>query len=90
MEDCDRLRSDLFFRAKLLRLTSRAEVEEFLNELEADQAKIIEHAGELNWLQRGGIPYDQIWNLSYRERQIMMKQGEQRMKAMKETKLPIV
>jgi hypothetical protein len=45
---------------------------------------------EINWLQRGGIPYDQVWELSFKERQRAMKQGEERMKAMKETKLPLV
>lgn len=71
-------------------MTSHAEIEEFLRGLEADQQRIIDHAVEINWLQRGGIPWDQIWRLTLKERQSIIRQGESRMKMVKETRIPII
>jgi hypothetical protein len=85
-----RFRPHKFFRSKLLKLTSRDEIEEFLRSLEEEQERLIEHVLEIAWLSRGGTPYDQVWHMSHKERQIAMKQGEQRMKVVKETKLPLM
>lgn len=85
-----RLRSNEFFRQKLLRLNSRSEIEEFLVELETEQAKMLDHIAELNWLQRGGATWGETMNLSLKERQAILRQAEIRMKAAKETRMAII
>lgn len=83
-------RSHKFFRRKLLTITSREELAEYLREFKSDQAELRKEINTIMWHMRGSISREEAWTLSVKERRDIMKYINERVKIVQETKLPLL
>ena len=84
------VRSSLFFRITLLRLTTEEQITKFLRRYENDQKALRKQIVDIMWYMRGGLSREEAWTLSPSERLDVWEMVEERMEIVKESKLPLI
>jgi len=64
------------------------EIEKIINTYETDTKAIKQELFKLCWYMRGSIPYHQMLDLTFEEREIISKIVEENLKTTKESGLP--
>ena len=90
MEYRNRIQSLDFFRRTLLRLTTEEHIRRFLDKYEAGQKAMRTQIVEIMWYMRGSLGREDAWRLSPIERMEIMEMVQERIKLVKETKLPLL
>lgn len=70
-------------------MTSNEEVEGLLAELQGESEAILTQIFEISWHMRSWTR-EEVWALSYKERERAMKYIDERVKLVKETGLPLL
>lgn len=90
MDRSHRRQSINFFRSRLIRLTNGEQIAKFLSRYERDAKAIRDEIVQIMWYSRGSLSREEAWTLSQTERNDWVELADQRMKIVKETKLPLV
>lgn len=85
-----RIRSFIFFRITLLRLTTEEQITKFLRRYENEQKALRKQIVDIMWYMRGGLSREEAWTLSIHERGDIWEMVEERMKIVKESKMPLI
>jgi len=72
MESTDFIRSIVFFRIRLLK-SNPEETQEILQDMSIASKAIIKEMAEICWYMRGSITWDQAWQLTSKQKQVIRK-----------------
>jgi hypothetical protein len=86
----DRVQSCNFFRGTLLRLTTGEQINSFLKRFDKEQKELRSQIVNLMWYMRGALSREEAWTLSITERRDIMEMVEERMKVVKESRMPLI
>ena len=78
---------DIFFRAKLLVLSSD-EIPLFIDQLEKEALSIRNESMQLSWSMRGGAQYPDVMNMCYEERKMIAAISKENLEVTKKSGLP--
>jgi hypothetical protein len=90
MDAGDRVRSDKFFRQRLLRITDLRELQELLGSFRAETDELIDHVHSIMWHMRGSLSRQEAWSLSFNERKRILRQIDERVKMVEKNGLPLL
>jgi uncharacterized protein YbcI len=85
-----RVRSDKFFRIKLLSITDIRELQGLVSSLRKETDELIEHVHSIMWNMRGSLSREEAWSLSHKERKSLLKQIDERVKLVEKTGLALL
>lgn len=83
------VRSDQFFRARLLKISDVQELRGLIGSYRAETRELIEQIYNIVWNMRG-MSREEAWALSHEERKIIMRQIDDRVKMVEKTGLAIL
>jgi hypothetical protein len=90
MEESDRIRSNNFFRFRLITITDNDELGEFLRGMKQEQHAIHHTTIRIMWHMRGSLSREEAWNLCPEEREHIMKMIEEHKELTEKTGLPLM
>ena len=73
-----------------MKIRDHQELTAIINEMESERRAIIEHIYYIIWHMRGGLSREEAWSLSDKERKIIIKQIDERVKQVEKTNLAII
>jgi len=73
-----------------LTISDHQELRAILKRMEAERHNLIEHITTIMWHMRGSLSRSEAWVLSDKERTVILKQIEERVKMVEKTNLAII
>jgi hypothetical protein len=84
------VRSDKFFRIRLLRSNTVEEIQAIVGEMKREQLELEDLVISVMWHMRGSLSREEAWTLSPQERIRYLKFIQERLKIVEKTKLPLI
>jgi len=63
-------------------------IEEYVNQLDDEAELIKDNAIHLTWVMRGGVQYNDVLNMSHKERKMISKHHKDNLEVVKKSNLP--
>lgn len=71
-------------------ISDHQELRNLIKRMDSERHDLIEHITAIMWHMRGSLSRGEAWSLSDKERRIILKQIEERVKAVEKTNLPML
>ena len=85
-----RVQSCKFFRSKLLSITDVDQLRSFIKSFDKESKELKEQVLTIMWHMRGSISREEAWSLSFEEREMIIKQIEERIKTVEKSGLALL